>query len=240
MSQKIVIVIPTYNEKENIQELLKQVFAFGISDLHVLVVDDNSPDGTGHVVEELRKRYKNLHVLHRKEKQGLGPAYVAGFQWALRQGAEYILQMDADLSHDPKRIHAFLKAAQEYDMILGSRYIRGGRIENWNFFRRFISRFGNFYARIILKIPIRDLTGGFKCYRRKVLERLDLQNISSLGYNFQIEITFMAYQKGVSIKELPIVFTERRHGRSKFDARIIGEAFWKILLLRFKKHADQT
>lgn len=231
----IYIVIPTYNEKENIGPLVNALSKLGISDLHLLVVDDTSPDGTGDIVEGLKKQYQNLEVLHRPKKEGLGKAYVAGFCHALEKGAELIFEMDADFSHNPSDIPRFLKAAREYDLILGSRYIAGGRILYWNVARRIISRLGNMYARYVLGMPFRDLTGGFKCFRRKVLESIDFKNASSLGYNFQIEMTHKAYKKGFSIKEIPIIFTERRQGRSKFSIKIMFESFWKILLLRFRR-----
>lgn len=233
---KSVIVIPTYNEKNNIEQLLDKIFTLNIKDLSVLVVDDNSPDGTGDQVEQLKKKYNSLDCLHRQEKNGLGPAYVAGFTKALEQGADYIFEMDADLSHDPKYLPNFLQAIENADLVLGSRYITGGGVSNWNFSRRFISKFGNIYARIILGLPYHDLTGGYKCYRREVLQKIDIDNLSSVGYNFQIETTNAAHKHGFRIVETPIVFIERAEGKSKFSAFIILESFWKVLLLRFKRH----
>ncbi len=229
---KTIIVIPTYNERDNIEVVLKQIFDVSLSDLWVVVVDDNSPDGTGHHVEQLKSRYSKLQVIHRQGKLGLGTAYVAGFQEALRAGADYILEMDADLSHDPRYLPEILRQAQSFDLVLGSRYVSGGGVKNWNFFRRCISRFGNFYAQIILSVPIKDLTGGFKCYKRKVLEAIDLGSLSSVGYNFQIETTYKAYKQGFRIKEIPIVFAEREEGKSKFSIIIILESFWKVIILR--------
>lgn len=231
---KTYVVIPTYNEKENIEELLGRVFSLSVEDLHVLVVDDNSPDGTGALVEGLKERYPRLDVLHRKAKEGLGRAYIAAFKEVMSRGSDYIIQMDADLSHNPNCIPTFLKEAKTYDLVLGSRYVEGGGINNWSPLRRMISRAGNFYARALLSVPYRDLTGGFKCYQRKVLESIDLEHMASIAYNFQIETTYKAHQAGFSIKETPIVFTKRRHGKSKFNAAMIIEAFWKVIALRLK------
>lgn len=229
---KTIIVIPTYNERENIEVILKQIFDLSLLDLWVVVVDDNSPDGTGNHVEQLKSRYSKLQVIHRQGKLGLGTAYVAGFQAALRAGAEYILEMDADLSHDPRYLPEILHQAQSFDLVLGSRYVPGGGVKNWNFFRRLISRFGNLYAQIILSVPIKDLTGGFKCYTRKILETIELESLSSIGYNFQIETTYKAYKRGFRIKEIPIIFTERAQGKSKFNIAIILESFWRVIVLR--------
>lgn len=235
MGAKTYIIIPTYNEKNNIGKLLGQIFALRIEDLNILVVDDNSPDGTGKLIDKLKINNPKLDILHRQEKGGLGPAYIAGFKKALEQGADYIFEMDADLSHDPKHIPEFLKAINDYDLVLGSRYVEGGGVKNWNLTRRLISRFGNIYARLILNLSVKDLTGGYKCYRRKVLEGINLDNLSSVGYNFQIETTYRAYKKGFKIFEVPIVFSERIEGKSKFDFKIILESFWRVLLLRLKK-----
>jgi len=232
---KIYIIIPTYNEKDNIEKLIELIFGLNIPHLFVLVVDDNSPDKTGNIVEGLKSQYNNLDILHRKKKSGIGPAYIAGFRWVLQKGADLIFEMDADLSHNPKHIPEFLQNIEQYDVVLGSRHVPGGGIENWSMFRKLISRFGNIYARTILSLPFQDITGGFKCYRRKVLEDIDLDSLSSVGYNFQIETTYVAYRRGFRIKEIPIIFTDRILGKSKFDKKIIFEAFWKVLLLRFQK-----
>lgn len=232
---KIVIVIPTYNEKKTAPELIRQVFALGIENLHILVVDDDSPDGTADIVDAMKQQYSGLEVLRRPEKNGLGKAYVAAFKSALSKQADIICEMDADWSHDPVYLPHMLEAVKKYDVVLGSRYVSGGGIKNWNFFRRLVSRFGNLYARLVLRIPIKDLTGGYKCYRSTVLKKIGLDNLSSHGYNFQIETTYNAYKYGFSIIELPIIFTERTVGKSKFSAKIIFESFWKVLLLRFKK-----
>lgn len=231
---KTYIVIPTYNEKNNITKLLDQIFNLGIEGLNVLVVDDNSPDSTGQIVEKLKQGNLRLDILHRPKKAGLGTAYITGFKEVLKRGADYIFEMDADFSHDPKYIPEFLKTIQNCDLVLGSRYVKGGGINNWNLIRRFVSWGGNTYVRLILGLPFRDLTGGFKCYCRQVLENIGLDDLSSVGYNFQIETTYKAYQAGFKIKEIPIIFTERTEGKSKFDFKIIGESFWKVLQLRFK------
>ena len=231
------VIIPTYNERENIAQLLPAIFQLNLPDLWVLVVDDNSPDGTGQTVEQLRRQYPRLAVLHRPAKQGLGPAYVAGFRYALQHGAEYLVQMDADFSHDPSYIPQLLDACQQSDLVLGSRYMPGGGVRNWNWARRLISRLGNFYARLVLGVRLHDLTGGFKCYRRATLEKLKLDRVSSVGYNFQVETTYRALRDGARVQELPIIFTERTAGKSKFDFKIILESFWKVLLLRLRSHA---
>lgn len=228
------LVIPTYNEQENITKLLLKIFSLPVAGLHVLIVDDQSPDGTGEAVEQLRATYPNLEVLHRPQKTGLGPAYVAGFKAALAGGADFIFEMDADFSHDPIYIPKLLAAAQQADLALGSRYVPGGGVSNWSLARRLISRFGNAYARLILGLPYRDLTGGFKCYRRAVLEKIDLSRLSSVGYNFQIETTYKAHRLGCKIIEVPIMFYERAEGKSKFDFKIMIESFWKVILLKFK------
>jgi len=233
--EKIFIIIPTYNEKENLKKLLPQIFDLKIENLSILIVDDNSPDGTGQLVEELKINNSNLDILHRQQKSGLGRAYVAGFKEALSRGADYIFEMDADLSHDPKYLAAFLEAIKGADLVLGSRYIKGGGVSNWNLLRRLISRFGNIYARTVLWLPLHDLTGGFKCYRRQVLEKMGLDELSSVGYNFQIETTYKAHKLGFKIVETPIIFTERAEGESKFSPKIMLESFWRVLLLRFKK-----
>jgi len=232
MTDKIYLIIPTYNEKNNIIKLIERIFSLKIEGLNILVVDDNSPDGTGEAVEKLKVSKANLDILHRPKKGGLGPAYVAGFKEAISRGASYIFEMDADFSHDPKYLPDFLQAVKEADLVLGSRYIKGGGVSNWNLSRRLISQFGNIYARFILGLPLRDLTGGFKCYRRKVLEAIGLDDLSSVGYNFQIETTYKTYRKGFIIKEIPIIFTERAEGKSKFDLKIILESFWQVLILK--------
>ncbi len=229
---KVYVVIPTYNERENLPALVEKIFALKIPDLRLMVVDDNSPDGTGRIADELRQKYP-VTVIHRAEKSGLGKAYVQGFE-SLPPEAEIVIQMDADLSHDPAAIPAMLEKIKTCDVVLGSRYIPGGNTKNWDLARKLISRFGNFYARTILALPYRDLTGGFKCFRREALEKINLSLLSSVGYNFQIETTYAAHKKGLKICEIPITFTERRLGSSKFNLGIILESFWKVLRLRFR------
>ena len=238
----IILVTPTYNEKLNLERLAKQIFFLGIPNLKMIVVDDNSPDGTADVALALAKKYP-IEVIRRAKKLGLGAAYVEAFRRALEHKPDYIIQMDADLSHDPKVIPELLEkinpstgSGQEtYDLVLGSRYVEGGKIENWDYARQLVSKFGNIYARAVLGLPYKDLTGGFKCWRRSALEKIDFNALSSQGYNFQIETTHKAHLAGHKICEIPITFTERKEGVSKFSPAIILEAFWKVLLLRFFK-----
>jgi len=232
-----IIILPTYNEKENIMAVTKKIFSIGIDNLRIIIVDDNSPDGTGKIADQLASDNENISVIHREKKEGLGPAYVAGFKKALEDpNNKYIFEMDADFSHQPKYLPDFLDKAKQYDVVLGSRNIPGGGVENWNLFRRFISWLANTMIRVILMTPIRDLTGGYKCWNRKVLESLDLNNIQSSGYNFQIELSYKAEKKGFSIVETPIVFIERRAGNSKFNSGIILESFINVIKLRFSKN----
>ncbi len=240
---RIVVVTPTYNEAQNLPILAEKIFALKIPDLELVIVDDNSPDGTGKIADELAKKYASassaqapIRVIHRSGKQGLGTAYIAAFKEILarQNGLELIIQIDADLSHDPAAIPAMLEKIKNCDLVLGSRYIPGGNTENWELIRKLVSRFGNLYARAVLWLPYRDLTGGFKCFRRQILENIDLNSISSAGYNFQIEMTYRAHQKKFRIQELPIIFTERKTGKSKFNLMIMLEAFWKVLLLRLR------
>ena len=235
---KICVVTPTYNEKENLAELAEKVFALGIPNLEMVVVDDNSPDGTGKLTEELGKKYP-IKLIRREKKMGLGTAYALAFKKILAQPfdsaqdkPDFIIQMDADLSHDPALIPKFLEHIKSHNLVLGSRYIAGGAIKNWDFTRQLVSRWGNFYARTVLGLPYQDLTGGFKCWRREILEKMDLGSLSSVGYNFQIETTHKAHTAGYKILEIPISFTERKQGKSKMNLKIILESFWKVLKLR--------
>ena len=198
----------------------------------ILVIDDSSPDGTGALADELAQELEFVDVLHRTRKEGLGPAYLAGFQQALAAGAELVLEMDCDFSHDPTDVPRLIAAAGEADLVLGSRYVEGGTIADWGFGRRFVSAAGSLYARLLLGIPVRDLTGGFKCYRRSVLEAIDLAAISSLGYAFQIETTYRAVRAGFRVAEIPIAFVDRETGSSKMSRRIVLEAAWKVPALR--------
>jgi dolichol-phosphate mannosyltransferase len=203
-----------------------------LEDLHVLVIDDNSPDGTGEIADRLATEDEHVQVLHRPLKAGLGPAYLAGFRRALELGAERIFEMDCDFSHDPADVPRLAAAAESADLVLGSRYAPGGGTRNWGLLRRFISRGGSLYAQLLLQLPVRDLTGGFKCYRREVLERIDLDAITSLGYAFQIETTYRALRAGFRVVEVPITFADREVGGSKMSNAIVVEAVWKVPVLR--------
>jgi dolichol-phosphate mannosyltransferase len=235
---KTIIVIPTYNEKNNLERLVREIFSLKIENLSLIIVDDNSPDGTGILADKLAGEMPGVEVIHRSRKEGLGSAYVAGFKLALARGADYIMEMDADLSHDYRYLPVFLQEIKKADLVLGSRYIMGGEIKNWGLVRRLISCLGNIYARLVLGVAIRDLTGGFKCYRRAVLKKINLNELNSQGYVFQIEITYLAFKNGFTIKEIPIIFTEREAGKSKFNLKIFMEALVGVLFLRFKNLSD--
>ena len=229
-----MVVIPTYNERENIEAVVYAVLDLPL-DINVTIVDDDSPDGTGEIAEEMAQRDERVHVLHREDKLGLGTAYVTGFRYALVQGARFIFEMDADFSHDPGRIPLFLEAANEYDVVIGSRYVPGGGTRNWGVLRRLISRGGSLYAKVILGMPIWDLTGGFNCWRREVLEALDLGSVNSNGYAFQIEMKYRAMRRGFRLTEVPIVFVDRRVGQSKMSGGIVLEALLKVWKFRFDR-----
>jgi dolichol-phosphate mannosyltransferase len=229
------LVLPTYNEVENIDRFVPAVLdqlAAAAPEHHVLIVDDNSPDGTGALADRLAREFEPVEVLHRPAKQGPGRAYLAGFGRALDSGAELVLEMDADFSHDPADVPRLIEAAERADLVLGSRYVRGGGVTDWGVARRLLSRGGSWYARRLLGIPVRDLTGGFKCFRREVLETLDLETVHSDGYGFQIELTYRACQAGFRVEEVPITFRERQVGTSKMSPRIALEAVWKVPALR--------
>jgi dolichol-phosphate mannosyltransferase len=227
------LVLPTYNEAENVEPLVAAVRAKLPPTAQVLIVDDSSPDGTGEVAERLAERHENVQVLHRPRKEGLGPAYIAGFRHALTGGAGLVLEMDSDFSHDPGYLPRLLEAAKRADLVLGSRYVPGGGVSDWGPLRRTVSRGGSSYARRVLGVDVRDLTGGFKCFRREVLEAIDLDQISTRGYAFQVEMTYRAIRLGFKVVEVPIVFRERRVGTSKMDLSIVAEAVWRLPLLRF-------
>ena len=231
------LVLPTYNEAENLEPLVEAARARLPPSARVLVVDDSSPDGTGDVADELAARHENVQVLHRPRKEGLGPAYIAGFREALAGGAGFVLEMDSDFSHDPAYLPRLLEAARRADVVLGSRYVDGGGVSDWGPLRRAVSRGGSSYARWVLGVEVRDLTGGFKCFRREVLEAIDLDAISTRGYAFQVEMTYRAIRRGFRVVEVPIVFSERRVGRSKMDLSIVAEAVWRLPLLRFGRDA---
>lgn len=231
-----LIVLPTYNEKENLDPIVREIFNVGIQYLKIIVVDDGSPDGTGEIADHLADEFDNLTVIHRQKKEGLGRAYVAGFKKALEDPTiTHVFEMDADFSHQPKYLPDFLTMAKDYDLVLGSRNIPGGGVENWNWLRKFISGFANAMVRRILNIPVYDLTGGYKCWSRQVLEALDLDAVESSGYNFQIELTYKTFKKGFKIGETPIIFVERRAGNSKFSSGIMLESLINVIKLRFRK-----
>jgi dolichol-phosphate mannosyltransferase len=232
------LILPTFNEAENVEAVVRAALAqlaTGGREHTVLVVDDGSPDGTGEIADRLAGEHEAVRVLHRASKQGLGRAYLAGFDLALAEGAELVLEMDADFSHDPADLPRLIAAADDADLVLGSRYVPGGGVENWGALRRLLSRAGSVYARAFLRVPVRDLTGGFKCFNRRVLEAMDLTGVHADGYGFQIELTYRAIQAGFSVREIPIRFRERREGHSKMTTRIALEAVWKVPALRFRR-----
>jgi dolichol-phosphate mannosyltransferase len=226
-----LVCLPTYDERDNVVPITEAILA-ATPDVDVLIIDDNSPDGTGQLADAIAAREPRVKVLHRTGKEGLGKAYLAGFDWALGQGYELILEMDADFSHDPKYLPGMLEAARGADLVLGSRNIPGGGTVNWGVGRKIISRGGSLYARTILGIPVRDLTGGFKCFHRKVLESIELSTVECSGYAFQIELTFRTLRKGFRVVEVPIVFVDRRVGQSKMSKRIVLEALGKVWSIR--------
>ncbi|HUA47210.1 MAG TPA: polyprenol monophosphomannose synthase [Solirubrobacteraceae bacterium] len=236
MHERVWVVIPTYNEAENVEGIVRATLAeldrVAPDSNHILIVDDNSPDGTGAIADRLAERHAEVEVLHRPAKSGLGHAYLAGFAYALSGDAELVIEMDADFSHDPRYLEQLLAAAREADMVLGSRYVQGGGTENWGIVRRLISRGGSFYARTILGVHVHDLTGGFKCIHRRVLEAIELDTVRAEGYVFQIEVTYRALLAGFRVVEVPIVFRDRRVGTSKMSARIALEAMWAVPRLR--------
>lgn len=236
MPPALWLVIPTYNEAANVQPIVRaavdELDRVMPGDYRILVVDDNSPDGTGALADELASGHDTVEVLHRAAKKGLGKAYLAGFARALEGGAELVMEMDADFSHDPRYLGDLIAAAGDADLVLGSRYVPGGGVRDWGFFRRMISRGGGIYARLILGVDVQDLTGGFKCIHRRVLEAIDLQSVTAEGYVFQIEITYRALLAGFKVREVPIVFSDRTAGSSKMSTRIAVEAMWHVPRLR--------
>ncbi len=229
-----LIVIPTYNEKETVREIARAVFSL-VPQVDILFVDDNSPDGTGQIEDEMHASDPRVNVLHRKEKQGLGRAYIAGFKWALERGYERILEMDADLSHNPSDIPRFLEASENADLVLGSRYRDGIRVINWPLNRLMLSLGAATYVRVITGMPFSDPTGGYKCFRREALQRLELESVRSNGYSFQIELTHQIWRRGLRVREVPIIFTDRFQGKSKMSGRIVREAMVNVVKLRFDK-----
>ena len=226
-----LVIVPTYNERENIEPLLQRLLSLP-HDLHVLVVDDASPDGTGEFVESWARNQPRLHVLRRPGKLGLGSAYRDGFRFALANGAQYIFEMDADFSHDPDSIGEFLRNASEVDVVLGSRYLNGVTVVNWPLQRLILSYAANLYTRVVTGMPVKDATGGYKCFRRRALESVRLESVRSDGYAFQIEMSYKCWRKGFRIREIPILFVDRRAGTSKMSRRIIWEAVWMVWRLR--------
>ena len=222
-----LIIIPTYNERENLTRMAQRLLALPVA-VNLLVVDGNSPDGTGKIADELAAKHPEIHVLHQEKKNGLGRAYIAGFKWALERGYEFIFEMDCDFSHDPNEIPAFLSAAQKADLVLGSRYTGGVRVVNWPLKRLLLSRFAGIYVWLITGLPITDPTGGYKCFRRRALRAIDLDAVRSNGYSFQIEMTHRLWRDGYHVVEVPITFTERVEGSSKLSRSIVIEAFWMV------------
>ncbi len=227
------LVLPTYNEADNLEPIVAAIQARLPAERRILIVDDNSPDGSGRIADRIAAEHEDVGVLHRPRKQGLGPAYLAGFGEALAGGAELVVQMDADFSHDPADLPRMLEAAESAELVLGSRYLPGGGIEDWGPTRRLISRSGSVYARTVLGVGIRDLTGGFKVFRREVLESIELETVPSRGYAFQVETTFRALRAGFRVVEVPILFRDRRVGQSKMTGRIVLEAALRVPMMRF-------
>ncbi len=235
---KSIVVLPTYNEVENLPQMVETLLGLDVSRLEVLVVDDGSPDGTGDVAERLAKEHLGqVHVLHRKGKLGLGSAYLTGFDWALRHWADYVVQIDCDFSHPPEKIVELLDKAREYDLVLGSRYVLGGKVDpGWSLWRRALSSWGNLYARLVTGIKTRDVTGGFKCFTRSALEGLPLTRIRSEGFTFQVEMNYACKVKGYQVAEVPFEFVDRTRGQSKMSVGIILEGIWRVWQIRFRSY----
>jgi dolichol-phosphate mannosyltransferase len=232
------LILPTYNEAENIERIVRAALpelASASDDPHILIVDDGSPDGTGDIADRLAEEFAEVEVLHRTAKEGLGRAYLAGFERALASGADLVLEMDSDFSHDPADLPRLIAAASDADLVLGSRYVPGGGVTDWGIFRQLLSRGGSWYARVVLRVPVRDLTGGFKCFRRTTLEGIDYRQMHADGYGFQIELTYRAIRAGFQVREVPIVFRDRQAGTSKMSPRIAVEAVWKVPALRARE-----
>jgi dolichol-phosphate mannosyltransferase len=237
------LVVPTYNEAENVEPFVRAVLprlASAAGEHRVLIVDDSSPDGTGEIADRLAAELESVEVLHRTEKDGLGRAYAAGFERALAEGAELVMQMDVDFSHDPKHVPALIAAAANADLVLGSRYVAGGGVTDWGFARRLLSRGGSWYARKVLGVPVKDLTGGFKCFRRDLLDDLSSSGFQTAGFGFQVEVTYRAIRAGARVREVPIRFRDRQVGASKMSSRIVLEALWRVLELRLRGWTPAT
>ncbi|HLZ80308.1 MAG TPA: polyprenol monophosphomannose synthase [Ktedonobacteraceae bacterium] len=229
---KTLIILPTYNEVDNLRPLLEKIFA-QVPESDILIVDDNSADGTGELADDIQREKPQVHVIHRADKLGLGTAYIAGFKYALTHGYDAVFEMDADFSHNPRYLPAFLQALEHADLVIGSRYVRGGYTPDWSLLRSLISASGNAFARVLLSIPVRDCTAGFRCYRTPVLRKIDLDTIQSQGYAFQVELTYRVFKQGFRITEIPIVFMDRRVGKSKMSHKIVLEALIYVLQTRF-------
>ena len=233
MDDRALVIVPTYNERDNLEPLAARIRALPRK-VDLLIVDDNSPDGTGKIADELAKKHKQIHVLHRMKKDGLGRAYIAGFIWALKNGYELIMEMDGDFSHNPDDIPKFLEAAKDADLVLGSRYCNGIRVINWPLGRLVLSMGAGLYVRLITGMPFSDPTGGFKCFHRRALESIDLDNVTSNGYSFQIELSHKIWRQGLRVAEVPIIFTDRFIGSSKMSGHIVLEALWIVFALLFE------
>jgi dolichol-phosphate mannosyltransferase len=233
VAERALVVVPTYNERVNVPLIVPAILGQDPG-IEVLVVDDSSPDGTGELADQLAAGNPRVHVLHRSEKEGLGKAYIAGFRWALDHGYDLIFEMDADFSHDPRFLPTFLDAIQDADLVIGSRYKTGVNVINWPISRLLLSLGANQYARLVTGLPLADSTGGFKCFRRRVLEAIPLERVRSNGYAFQIEMSYLAWRKGFRLKEIPIVFTDRVEGQSKMNRKIVREAVWMVWWLRLR------
>ncbi len=234
-----LIIVPTYNERENLPRMAERLLKLSVP-VDMLVVDDNSPDGTGKIADELASNHPPIHVLHRAEKNGLGRAYIAGFKWALERRYEFIFEMDCDLSHNPDDVPTFLTAAKDADLVLGSRYLGGIRVINWPLSRLMLSRCAGKYVKFVTGMPFTDPTGGYKCFRRRALESLNLEKIQSNGYSFQIETTHRLWMEGMKIAEVPIIFTERAEGRSKISRHIVAEALWMVWRLWLRNNLRRS
>jgi len=236
-----LICIPTYNEAENIVGIIERTLATNIEGLSILVIDDGSPDGTARLVEEVAEKLADprIHLLRRNSKSGLGPAYLAAFDWALQRSYDYVIEMDADGSHQPEELSRLIEASQNADLVLGTRWMPGGKVENWPIYRRAISRIGTWYAEIALKVPYKDLTGGYRVLSRNLLESIDLRGIQTLGYGFQIEIAMRAFDAGLRVVQVPITFIERTQGRSKMSRRIVFEALERTTIWGFQRRFNR-
>ena len=230
---RTLVIIPTYNEADNVESVISRIVSLNVPNLSILIVDDNSPDGTSDIVEKVSSKDLRVHLIKRAGKLGLGTAYVEGFKFAIQERFDYIFEMDADLSHDPSEIPKFLDKVNTYDLVIGSRYLTGVNVINWPLSRLLLSLSANWYSRMVTGLPIRDCTSGFKCFRRNVLENIDLDHISSDGYSFQIEITFKAWKKNFKVCEIPIIFIDRTKGNSKMTRKVMREAAWMVWKLRY-------